>query len=491
MKKPSQDEDLPGESLLKKAKGANFFSSADEQPNTLRQKPSSSKLTRRLDSLARLLEGGMICAAVYLDTNSVLYVSTNAIHLTKQNFPNNMKTKYLIDIFVHFMSGEFTNSELNHISPGDIEILIKIFNNKMAADFRGDLKTMPVLSDYALRKMLIFFSKNIDGAIRILSDEILSQFLDQTELNTFNNRDSASIKLLTMLQKKLTDLRQAYMRLWGHFRDYLKFKNIIINREIVIKDFCILAIGDENEHAELRMLSFLLSNYHILSPDKFFLDKHYIGIAKLCCPNCICAVRSVNACFNIHAKMDKETKTEITTVFDSDNPNFSIGEIGLDCEQELLVQSIDLEAQELVQSELLIDSNESNVNVRGSHDLVVLKWVKPTFLLGEKFLSSDNYLVWSFLKYSQNKESKNAGWVKEKSPSMSEDEQIKIKVLAEKYTEMESSVAKIRQKTIEEIRTNMYASPSSSDVQVSPPSNITTVTGVEIDDPLQILLDPK
>lgn len=489
MKKPTNYEDLPGESQLKKAKGASFFTSIGEQSNIDRLIPSTSKLTRRLDSLARLLEGSMICAAVYLDPNSTLYVTTNGIHLTQRNFPDNLKTRYLKDIFIHFMSNEFINSQLNHITPKDVEILIKIYNSKLSADFRGDIKTMPSVSDEVLRKILIFFSTNIDNSLRILSDEILSRFLDQSELIIFNTLDSASIKLLTHLQKRLSDLRQAYIRLWGHFKDYLKFKNIIISREIVIKDYSIVAIGIDNEHAELRMLSFILTKYHLFSDSRPFADKQYIGIAKLCYPNCICVVRSINACLNVNTNESKGVNTEISTVFDSDNANPSIGEIGSFCEDDVLNQSINIEAQEVVQSELLVDADESNINVRGSHDLVVSKWVKPTFLLGEKFLSSDNYLVWSASRYNQNQESQNAGWEKYSSSPINEVELLKLKSLTQVYAETESSIEQIRQKAIDEVRTNMYASPSSSEVQASPPS-IQTGEPVQ-EDPLEFLLGSK
>jgi len=335
--------------------------------------------------------------------------------------------------------------------------------------------------------MIELFSTNFEDAIRLMSDDTLSKFLDDSERVIFNSRHSASIKNITSLQNKLADLRKVYMIMWGHFRDFMKFKNTILSKELVIKDYRILALGNKDEHAELRMISFILSQCHLLSKRGDLHDTYYMGVSKLCCPNCIFVVKAVNKCVHLHRSNINDSKAEICAVFDSDNADLSRGEIASDCNEEVLIESVAIEAHEMVQLELSNDNNDEGVfSVRDSHDVSQSRWIKPAFLQGKEICSSQHCLVWSTLKYLKDPQNQVVGWSKEEITSINETEASNLIHLERIYHESEPSIKKLRSAAIDNIKKTMYASPSSSDVQVSPPSNFSNKDEREIlDDPYQ------
>jgi hypothetical protein len=259
------DQEEPAQpSQLKKPKHQDSFFANSGSPLPSRHAPTLTKANRRLDSLARLLEGGMICASVYLTAEGIVYVTTNTIYPNKKNFPPNAKIKYLQEIFLHFRSDEYIKSSANEITEDDVRIIIKIYLEKLNADYQANVKLMPQIEEAILRKMIIYFSKEREGWMRSYNIEMHSEFLNVEDNAFFSNKDALNSQQHMKLNKKLAVIGQVLNLLWGHFRDYSKFKSLTTEPSFLLNDFRILAIGNEKEHAELRMLSYLLSESQIL-----------------------------------------------------------------------------------------------------------------------------------------------------------------------------------------------------------------------------------
>jgi hypothetical protein len=113
----------------------------------------------------------------------------------------------------------------------------------------------------------------------------------------------------------------------------------------------------------------------------------------LCCPNCICAIQTINRVNQSIASVDHTRSPELKAVFDSDELGEDAGEIGTVPSNNILTTSITNEAIELEAAEEAQAAEMSSIAVRGSHDISISKWPKPNFLCGEAFLPNDDYLV--------------------------------------------------------------------------------------------------
>jgi hypothetical protein len=214
---------------------------------------SASKKNRRLDSLARLLEGNHTCVAVFHDErNDELLITANDIIVgTSIN-----EYQIIADTMEYFKEPESKDRE---------KIFQSICIDRIKSlDKRGikiSVATIKRIANY------VFLNQNwedmsIKQLMRIATNDI-------PVMNTYEQSDI--LRIFPVIGSLSKDFRKVENSLRG-------------------KDFKILTEGRKGVHAELRMLDYLLK-YEKIS---FNGESQYIGISKLCCPRCEIVIGILN-----------------------------------------------------------------------------------------------------------------------------------------------------------------------------------------------------
>ena len=109
-------------------------------------------------------------------------------------------------------------------------------------------------------------------------------------------------KQLEELYNRKKNIDAAYHILWKPVRDFKKCKAFF--REQGINTCKILAIGEDGEHAEIRMLGYLIETGKLQRG-----KSKYIGLSKLCCARCIGSVGVINKAFSNNLGIMTQSKT--------------------------------------------------------------------------------------------------------------------------------------------------------------------------------------
>lgn len=325
--------------------------------------------SRRLDSLARLFEASMTCAAVCIIDKTV-YITTNDIYAVSTKTKRQMDNKglrYLEKTTKHLLSKAFRNDEA--YTDQDIDILLTNYKGKLATQYKGQPGS-PKLSDGEIKRVITHLLNQKSSA------EFMNEPTPLSFFTQFHDQSSQFIKQSDTFRKNI-DVQKTFSGLWRDVRDYKKFKKMVISGEFDIEKYCILAIGQQDEHAEMRMLGFLLNQEKILLPSEtqsklIMKDPIYFGISKLCCPYC-------NITLNVFNKLLLSTNETETT--ESQNVNAIVPQVGDEDQNDDEVISSEHLSERAVSALIQMgreNSQGTTLEVRGGHELK-FKWMFPAF----------------------------------------------------------------------------------------------------------------
>lgn len=236
---------------------------------------------RRLDSLARLLEGKATCAAVYYNAlTNRLWIANNKIFNNSRETNNYIKN--LNDAF-HLISQE--------------DISIKDILDKLSKII---LANYEVEHRYKIRD---FKENNIDLAV-LIENWLKDLFISALTTKEWENQIAEKLESDSTSQLKL----HVVNRLVKLTRDFLKIRAYLLSTKTrnAISDGILLAIKnnhydimhDEGKdvHAEMRILSNIYNSEDV--------NHLYIGISKLCCAHCARAIKAFNLeCRGLHGQV--------------------------------------------------------------------------------------------------------------------------------------------------------------------------------------------
>lgn len=223
---------------------------------------------RRLDSLARLLEGNSICAAVYFNTlDNSLWVASNKVHAASRT--SNAHIDNIKHTFELITDERVSNEEA-------LSQLSKSIYDNFTQENRWLLTS--------LEKAKIDLLATIKAWLKDFSDSgepsktWLKNFIDQLEC------DASIRKALEKCAAKIARLARDFLKL----RNFLRSSNLQsslsgnIAKALREKKYQILHFDNKDVHAEMRILGKILK-----TPGA---EKSYVGISKLCCAHCALAV---------------------------------------------------------------------------------------------------------------------------------------------------------------------------------------------------------
>jgi hypothetical protein len=283
---------------------------------------------RRLDTLARLLESTMTCASVCL-IDSRLYITTNTL---SSNFngqrdpdltePDTQGYRFLKNAVSHFVSPSF--KENNKFSQIDCDIIRENYTGKLNTLYKGHLST-PSLENAQIDR-IIEYLLNAKSTHEFMSNKSLEFF----EKFLFTPEDYAKLpdnfnKNCTDFYNKVLDVQRTFSSIYRDVRDYRKFKLAVMNGTLSINEYHILCVGQKDEHAEMRLLGFLLNHHEVFEAREklILISRIYLGISKLCCPYCVKTLDILNKFVDIdtEAYIGQQPQPIILQVADEVKPD--------------------------------------------------------------------------------------------------------------------------------------------------------------------------
>lgn len=214
--------------------------------NSIREQDTEiDQINRRMDSLARLCEGGDTCAAVSVQENKV-YVSTNKIH---KNSSTTTANYILIDRILRYFSKVKTAlhpSQRQELFEEKIEILLDIIPRMTLSNARWDKLNAELTRSKTKELIKDFYTSN--QATKIWRDSC------NTEDKVLLQYTSRLIRDFEKLEKSISQDQQN--------NDFISL--------LTRGKFTILRIDHEGVHAEMRHM----------------VTNNYIGISKLGCAHC-------------------------------------------------------------------------------------------------------------------------------------------------------------------------------------------------------------
>ena len=240
------------------------FTARLQKATKTRSSEKVEKSFRRLDSLARLLEGNAICAAVYYDEISrQILIANNKVH--SNSHETNTYITNVHKIFSLISKEDLSIEEI--IDTLSDDILLNMKQNDR--HYYSSLK----LTEKDLKKRL--------------EDYLIDAFQSGDSTKKWKNykikdEDKKMEKIIHTTAKHLKDfLKLRDFLLYKHKYDYAT-RNIF--EAIRNKRYQILHFEGKDVHAEMRLLSHHLREKHG--------KPRYIGLSKLCCAHCGLAMSS-------------------------------------------------------------------------------------------------------------------------------------------------------------------------------------------------------
>ncbi len=246
---------------------------------------------RRLDSFALLFEANMTCAAVSIIDN-VLYVATNSTHATCK-VDDQLGIQFLQKILNYFSklqrSGQ-TDSGM------ELHLLKYIFVSTWQSTYKASNPLSSNISEESLDKIINYLIKNKASVWRSKNLEFFVDFLNSSKAEIYRiGRTEKNKKEYDIISDELVDIQKVFSFISPFVRHFKKVKSLLQNKDSKISDFRILAVGKTGDHAEIRLIGYLLDSGIIKKLISLKTKvKLYIGISKLCCCYCIKTVEVMN-----------------------------------------------------------------------------------------------------------------------------------------------------------------------------------------------------
>ena len=285
------------------------------------KKEKRTTLERSLESLARIVEFGFTCSAVFMVNNN-LYVTTNDSVFSKNaakredvalisKFINHlMKTKKtpLKNLLQNNNNNNNNNNENNSKEIGfkkeAIELLLKSYKKKKSAAVKSGVITVEATIE----------DKEVEKVIdKLLEDDQYWDFKDEYFLKfesvfSLASKSKDKRKVARKKHNRITILRQLCTDLWRDIHDYRNVCESFNKGDLnSIQGSYILLVEDEGVHAEMRSISYLLrlDDLFLIAEDSQDKEKNklkmkkniYIGISKLCCKDCHETITKLNKRF--------------------------------------------------------------------------------------------------------------------------------------------------------------------------------------------------
>jgi hypothetical protein len=302
---------------------------------------------RRLDAIARLFQVGGDCAAVYYDEESKrIIVTHNEVRVLKRNkTPDSAVSRLLIKTMEFFMQHDFTNTDeslstlkeicstslFNALARGrsaqEIVNYENFIKNYYSAETNGIISAV-IKNIYQSKASDWLNEDSLDRFARLLTDDERLGWQDK-------KTPKVSISQLSVIRNNLIYIQRLYQDCWHLVRDFKKSMSFFKDNDINAIE--LVMIGNENEHAEMRMMGYLLLNNKLTAS-----KTQYVGISKLCCQDCSHAIAAING------KGSNATRVDRVEVSSSDD---------------------EYKAAEQV-----------TVEVRGDHGLSFKGWTQPSYL---------------------------------------------------------------------------------------------------------------
>lgn len=226
---------------------------------------------RRLDSIARLLEGNAICAAVYYHPPSkTLWIANNKVHKTSR--AENNYIKKLNEVF-NLLSQEKL----------DIEKIIEVLTDSICLNLTQEKR----FEQAKLKEIKI--EETINKWLTELFES--GKLTKEWRKNSFEEIEGNENEAL---------LHSAITKTSRLVRDFLKVRDFLLQsvnnplaKEILTaikkSNFKILHVEGNNVHAEMRLLAQKMAEKTGLVDEEI-----YFGISKLCCNHCALALKNFN-----------------------------------------------------------------------------------------------------------------------------------------------------------------------------------------------------
>lgn len=340
-----------------KAKAENFSDSTFITP-TVHSMPQKK---RRLDSIARILEADNICIAVCKINNELLVTGNNIKEYERKDkhFLEGQNIELIKDILSHFMlvakKGKDKQSSIN--------CLLKICKKD------PKIANLSFLDIHLFEKVLnmLYLSENIERInnkiIGASARELFGMgFLNQDEIDIWekSDHDRSFKKEARVVNRKIEQVRDISRYCWHLVSDFRKSESYFKARKKSINSCKILGIGGKNEHAEVRMIGYLLDK-GILQSKK---SPVYIGISKLCCAYCAGIVYVTNSVFKTNLGLMHEIPEE-------------------DERSQIFREKVEITGYSINETE------GDMVQIRGFHGLYKPSWESsPAYLDGRTYLST-------------------------------------------------------------------------------------------------------
>lgn len=394
--------------------------------STKRNTRVRTKEERRLDSLARLLEGESTCVAVCYIDNEILVTSNKLKTPATGKFSTSTDALLMQEILQYFINRTSSQSKVHDVKE-DYSLLIrvckqriKVINNSLQGDpydqaIRIDEKTLQCAIEFLYQEesQKNYMTKKEESIAACLSIED-NRFMESVKGKSMSKISKDEKDRAESLNKKILQIEKTYEDIWWLVRDYKKSKKYF--KDSQVKSCKILAVGAENEHAEMRIIGYLLETGTLL---KAMNDQSiYIGISKLCCTHCSVAIYAINHVFQKEISnfgfMSKSGKKEITVTNEQMLLEHIDGQLDKQAEEQCLQQEKqmknevedeqeNMEKVKLKESEITSEPghNFSIFSSAGSHG-ISFNWTIPSYLDGRRYLVPTECKV-KFFEFLPNK----------------------------------------------------------------------------------------
>lgn len=230
-----------------------------------------SKHFRRLDSIARLIEGGSICAAVYYHHPSqTLWIANNKVH--KSSRKNNNEIERIKKVFTLISE---TRASIEEI----VECLAEVVYRHISQEKRFEKAK---LDDIKIKDKIESWMKEM-----FLSGKTTKQWklacLEEDEDVSENKSVGFVVKKTARIIRDFIKVRDFLLKNRGNHAVASGILDAIKNNR-----FQIIHFEGKDVHAEMRLLSKKIAMGSQPGED------HYFGISKLCCNHCALAMQAFN-----------------------------------------------------------------------------------------------------------------------------------------------------------------------------------------------------
>lgn len=373
----------------------------DDAEKTLRFLNRSSQTTqpenRRLDSLARLLEGDNTCVAVCLIGNEIFVTSNKLKDYKGYGVPfDNDGAKFMMRILSYFLASNQNQNKDSHLGFLSEICLGKIedYNNSIAAQRGGSPNVVRIQLTKDILEQIIRDLFNAPDEIQYLANNEISNYFTEDEKKVWEQRgapDPQNRRMLLNLIDKNLQIEVAQKILWRFIRDFKKSMSFF--RHNNIQRCNLLAIGAEDEHAEIRLIGYFLESGKLTAEDST-RRVIYIGLSKLCCAYCAAKIHVLNNELSTHVGVMFEENEEEKKIESAQMAEYAEEQAKSQSSQSM--EEIEEEKREPSSSSSSLSSSfkPNTIETKGHHGLHGgSSWeAVPKYLSNQSYVSKYSYI---------------------------------------------------------------------------------------------------